>query len=339
MFCTSRPGLLLACALALGTTLAWPVYAEDASQPKANVSIHISGTSRTGGSGANQSTATHTLAVGQSTVVGVHADFEGAIGSGGWPVGGVTSHAWRVEARLLAVNGEAVEVSVTWRRYAPGARGELAGSGDTRVLKLTVDERHVLDLVHSDDPTSDLANIVVEVEARRAEEPAERIVWDYDFWLVHERAKGGKTTEHQSRGGFQGESTPVAFTPLSFGLNGEAMPQGGDGPIGVSVGIRVAGRRRPDGNIDVTLGTEAWLACGQGRGGGSGVKGFVAREGETVSVEVPLAMGACTLDGVHAAPPGTKRGVTDTPAGLRVSSREFFEGDRLSLLVTVRRIR
>jgi len=69
------------------------------------------------------------------------------------------------------------------------------------------------------------------------------------------------------------------------------------------------------------------------------VKEFVAREGETVSVEVPLAMGACTLDGIHAAPRGTKRGVTDTPAGLRVSSREFFEGDRLSLLVTVGRIR
>ncbi len=61
--------------------------------------------------------------------------------------------------------------------------------------------------------------------------------------------------------------------------------------------------------------------------------------GETVSIELPLALGTCTMDGSHSVPPRSRPGVRDTPAGLQVSSREFFGGDRLSLLVTVRRIR
>lgn len=73
-----------------------------------------------------------------------------------------------------------------------------------------------------------------------------------------------------------------------------------------------------------------------GRSGGAGVKEFVANEGETVSVELPASFGSCMVPGTAAVPPGSRPGVTASLDGLRISSREFFEGDRCSLLVSVR---
>lgn len=312
-------------------------HADDASQTKANVSVRISGTSRSGRSGATESEARHTLKVGQSAIIGVYADFDGAMGSGGWPAGGNSSYAWRVEARLLAVTFETVELSMTWTRHDPGSRGDGSGSGDTRVLRLSADQRHVLDLVQSDSPASTLANIFVEVEAARAPGDAERAVLEYDFWLLHEGRTGQKTTAHQSYGGYQGAKVSAGFTPLMFGFDGGVMADGSSGPLAVSVKAHLTGRLRPDGRIDVTLGTDAWLECGAGRSGGSGVKEFVALDGETVSVEVPASFGGCTVSGANAVPSGARPGLTSTPGGLRVSSRDFFAGDHFSLLVRVRR--
>jgi hypothetical protein len=289
----------------------------------------------------SQAVAAHTLMVGQTAVIGVHGNFDGAIGSGGWPAGGDTEYAWRVEVRLLSARFETVELAVAWERYAPGARGDAAaGPGDRRVLKLSSEQRHVLDLVHSDSPTSDLANLVVEVESSRASEPAAGVVLDQGMWLVHESRAGKKTTQHQSYGGYQGTTiSAFAFTPLGFTLDGELAGSAAAAPVTVSVNARLTARLRSDGDFDVTLATEAFLACGGGRSGGGGIKEFVAHDGETIAVEVPLVMGACTVDGSHAVSPGARPGVTATAAGLRVSSREFFDGDRLSLLVRVRRIR
>jgi len=341
MFHSTRLRAFAVCALTVAAPLALPVYADDVSQPKADVSVRISGTSRAARSGVSQSVATHTLVVGQASVIGVHGNFDGAIGSGGWPGGGNTEYAWRVEVRLLSARFETVELAVTWRRYAPGARDDdAAGPGDRRVLKLSADQRHVLDLVHADSPTSDLANLVVEVEASRAGEPAEGVVLDEGMWLVHEDRAGKKTTQHRSYGGYQGTTIGAfVFTPLGFTLDGELAGSAAAAPLSVSVKARLTARLRSDGSFDVTLATEAALACGRGSTGGGGIKEFVAHDGETVAVEVPLVMGWCTIDGSHAIPQGGTPGVKDTPAGLRVSSQEFFEGDRLSLLVRVRRMR
>jgi len=67
------------------------------------------------------------------------------------------------------------------------------------------------------------------------------------------------------------------------------------------------------------------------------VKEFVAQDGETVGVELPAFSGLSALPGARTAPPGARPGVTSTPEGLRLSAREFFKGDRFSLLVRVRR--
>ena len=309
--------------------------AADAAPVKASVSVRISGTGRSGRSGVAESVAAQMIAVGQTAVIGVAADFDGAMSSGDWPIGSPDSIAWRVEARLLAVSFETVQLSVTWRRYKPGARSGGAGPGDTRVLKLGAGQRHVLDLAQSDSSTSDLANVFVEIVAARAEEDRERLLLDYDFWLVHESRSGKKTTAHQSYGNW--DFAKAAFNPITFGLDGSIVPDGSNGPIAVAVSAQLTGRLRPDGNVEVTLGTEAWLQCGQGRSGGAGVKEFVAKEGETVSIELPASLGSCTLAGTSVVPPDARPGVAATRDGLRVASREFFDGDRFSLLVRVRR--
>lgn len=310
-------------------------FAADAPPVKADVSVRISGTGRTGRSGIAESAVAQTIAVGQTAIIGVAGDFDGAMASGGWPIGSPDSIAWRVEARILAVSFETIHLSVTWRRYEPGARSGGAGPGDTRVLKLGAGQRHVLDLAQSDSPTSDLANVFVEIAAARAEEDGDRALLEYDFWLVHESRAGRKTTSHQSYGNY--DFAKAAFNPLTFGLDGSIVPDGSNGPIAVAVSAQLTGRLRPDGNVEVTLGTEAWLQCGQGRSGGAGVKEFVAKAGETVSIELPGSLGSCTVAGTSVVPADARPGVAATLDGLRVASREFFDGDRFSLLVRVRR--
>lgn len=242
MTCRSTLRRFSGYVLALTVVLAWPAYAQDASQLKAKVSVHISGTSRTGRTGVPTSAATRTVAVGQTAVIGVSGDFDGAMGSGGWPMAGDTSYAWRVETRVKAIESDTVELTVAWQRYAPGNRaGDGSGVGDVRVIRLRTTERHVLDFVHTDDASSPTVNMLVEIEASRGPELAEGVVLDYDFWLVHEDRFGTKTTEHQSYGGFQGGMMPVAFKPLGFNLDGTRAPDAAAAPLTVSVNGQLTG--------------------------------------------------------------------------------------------------
>jgi hypothetical protein len=335
MHATRTASRYLGLALLLVPTTCAAAFAADPAPARANVSVRISGTSRTGRSGVAESASAQTLEVGQTVTIGAAGDFDGAMASGGWPVGDAASIAWRVEARLLRVSFETTELSITWRRYEPAGRGGGAGPGDTRVLRLSAGQRHVLDLVQSGSPTSALANLFVEITAARTEDARDLVIMEYDFWLVHESGSGKKTTSHQSYGSY--DSAKAAFDSLTFGFDGSLVPGGANGPVAVSITATLTGRLRPDGNVEVTLGTEAWLQCGAGRSGGAGVKEFIAKEGETVSVELPASFGSCTVTGTGVVPPGARPGVTATGDGLRVSSPEFFDGDRFSLLVRVRR--
>jgi hypothetical protein len=328
-------GRFLVSTLLVLSTTCGETFAADAAAAKANVLVRITGTSRTGRSGVAESAAAQTVEVGQTAIIGVAGDFGGAMASGGWPVGDADSRAWRVEARLLGISFESVDLSVTWRRYEPAGRSDGAGPGDTRVLRLSAGQRHVLDFAPSDSPTSELANVFVEISAARVADARDVVLMEYDFWLVHESRSGKKTTSHQSYGSY--DFAKAAFNPLKFGLDGGVVPDGMDAPVAVSVTATLTGRLRPDGNVEVTLATEAWLQCGDGRSGGAGVKEFVANDGETVSVELPESFGYCTVPGTVVVPPGARPGVTASRDGLRISSRDFFDGDQFSLLVRVRR--
>ena len=330
---------LAGCALVLAGTLAWPASAHEGQAVRADVLVHIYATSRTGPTGRPHASAGGSLIVGESAVIGVSADFDGAIGAGGWPIGGSGEYAWRIESRLLSVDFEKVEIAVTWKRRAPGTRSVESGYGDTRTITLGANERHVLDLVHADSP-GPRANIVVEIEGRRASGPEAHGLYLYDLWLVHEGRSGTKTTQHQSYGAFGGGKMNFAFKPLGFTLDGELPKNSVGAPLAVSVNGSLVFRPRSDGTIEVSLDTEAWLACGRGRSGGGGAMEYVARDGETISVEVPTSIGWCTIEEADGVPPRARPGVTVVGGGaVRVSSREFFDGDRLSLLVRIQKDR
>jgi hypothetical protein len=330
---------LLTVAFAMSSLVATTGLAQERAA-KAHVDVRVAGTIRSEATGVPSATAGGDLAIGDAGTYSVHGDFAGATGAGGWPAAtSDTSFAWRVEARLLSVKTDLIEVSLTWGRYRRGAGSDAPEAGDGRVVSLKAGQKHVLDLVQSDAPRSRVANLIVEVEAKQVEDLAYAgMAIGYDLWLVHENRAGQKTTRRVQTVGAQGEKVGFPFPRLGFELDGTVVPRSSNPPLTVAVDGTILGRMRPDGAIDLVVDSRLWTGCRDGGlGGGGGRKEFVARDGETVAVDLPFGSGYCGTITGEAVPPNVRPGVSPFGNGLRVSNREFFEGDRLSLLVTARR--
>ena len=330
---------LSALVLALAGLMCATGYAQERTA-KASVGLKILSTHRAGATGTSSGGTGGELQVGQAGTFGIYGDFAGALGAGGWPVKGTdTSHAWRVEARLVSIQADAVELAVEWSRHAHAAARSVPEAGDRRVLRLKADQRHLLDLVQSDAADSQVANLVVELTAKQVEDPARAgVSLAYDLWLVHESRAGEKTTRRFQVAGSQGATMAFAFPRWGILLDGKVLPGESDPPLTLSVAGTVLGRVRPDGALEVVVDAALQLGCrGGGIGGGGGTKSYVAQDGETVEVELPFGSGYCGTITGEAIPPNVRPGVSASGAGLRVSNREFFEGDRLSLLVMARR--
>jgi len=330
-----------AIVVALVCVPATPSYAQ-VRAVKAHVDVRILGTSRAEATGSPFGSNGGDLAVGQTGTFGVYGDFEGGCGAGGWPIGvGSEGHAWRVEARLVSVQADTVEVAIAWGRYRPVTGSEKPDAGDSRVVRLKTNQRHVLDLVQSDKPGSHTANLLVEIEARQIEDPAyANASIGYDLWLVYEDRAGVRTTRRTPLTGGQGELKPFTFRSLGFALDGKVVTADSKPSIQLSVEGAILGRLRPDGAIELVVDGMLRLGCGDDGwvGGGGGQKKYVARDGETVSVELPFGWGHCGAITGAAIPPNARPGVSASGAGgIRITKQEFFHGDRLSLLVTARR--
>jgi hypothetical protein len=140
--------------------------------------------------------------------------------------------------------------------------------------------------------------------------------------------------------GLQDATMAFAFPRWGFLLDGKVVPGESNSPLTSSVGGTVLGRLRPDGAFEVVVDGSLRLGCRNGGiGGGGGTKSYVAQDGETVEVELPFGSGYCGIITGETIPPNVRPGVGAFGAGLRVSNREFFEGDRLLLLVAARRQR
>ena len=316
-----------------------PGYAQERAE-KASVGVRILATYRDGATGTAVGATGGELEVGQAGTYGVHGDFRGARGAGGWPVANTGAlYAWRVEARLFSIEADTVVLAVNWSRHARAAAQDAPEAGDRRVVRLKAAERHVLDLVQSDAADSPIANLMVEVSAKRVEDPAYAgVSIAYDLWLVHRSRTGQKTTGRVQAAGAQGATVAYSFPRWGFGLDGTVVSGETDPPLILSVGGTVLGRLRHDGAVDIVVGGSLQVGCRNGGvGGGGGTKSYVAQDGETVEVELPFGSGYCGTITGETMPPNVRPGVTASGTGLRVSIREFFEGDRLSLLVTARR--
>ena len=314
--------------------------------PKARVELRLLSTQRSGATGPAASTGGE-LAVGEKWVAGVYGDFDGSHGAGGWLVGGTAGYAWRLEARLVSVGINSVQVAITWGRYHRGSGAETPEVGDSRVVNLMTAQRHVLDSVQSEDPESDEANFVVEIGANLVEDPAyANAAIDYDVWFVHDDDAGQKTARRLHIVGSQGEWRAFSFRPFGFGLDGSLLAVGAPAPVVANADGEIIGRLRADGTIGLAIRNRFGIDCSvEGMPGGSGAnvsrgrgeKELIARDGETISLEMPTGIGWCTIS-----PPPDDRvparaGVKTMKGGVRITGADFFRGDRFSLLVTVRR--
>jgi hypothetical protein len=220
---------------------------------------------------------------------------------------------------------------------------EKPDAGDSRVVRLKTNQRHVLDLVQSDKPGSHTANLLVEIEARQIEDPAyANASIGYDLWLVYEDRAGARTTRRTPLTGGQGEWKPFTFRSMGFALDGKVVTADSKPAIQLSVEGAILGRLRPDGAIELVVDGMLRLGCGDDGwvGGGGGQKRYVARDGETVSVELPFGWGHCGAITGAAIPPNARPGVSASGAGgIRITKQEFFQGDKLALIVTARRTR
>ena len=241
--------------------------------------------------------------------------------------------------RRLTNAGEAVRLDVTWSRSELSNGIAQSTASDRRTIALKEGERHVLDFIAIAAPESAIANAVLEIEVPRNEVPGYgNDTLAYDVWLVHETAAGRKLTRHLTTAGSQGQATPFAFAPLRFGIDAASPGDGSEGPVNVTLKGTLTGRVKPDGRIDITLTSERTIDCTSGMSAReSGTKAFVSAPDETTAVDYPWAFGYCPLSRGVAKPAHARPGVVERDGGLRVDLKQFFAGEKTSILVTARR--
>ena len=347
-----------ACAC-LAMTMAASLVAQDTSSRR-TVIVRLSSTSRAGATGSGAAWDHESLAVGETMESILRA---GALSGRGFGVGGGQSIAdsdwyadpnftWRVLVQMVSIDGDKATLDVSWTRVDSANPAAPPHLTDRRIMTLRLGQRHVLDFLNVEDPDSKTANVVLEVETplddapgiesvlrrAKAEQPGEgSATLSYDVWLVHEAADGRKITRRADVVGQAGLMVPFRLQPLTFPI--EASPAGEDreGPVRVAIEGRVRGQVQPDGSIEVTLLSMRTITCARGlTANESGVKQFTARPDETTAVDLPWSFGYCSLGSDVRMPANPRPGVIVKDDRLRVQFKDFFAGERTSILVRAR---
>jgi len=250
-------------------------------------------------------------------------------------------YAWRVQVTLASVTAEDVTFDVDWNRYDITGDTPQPIAGDRRTIKLRPGARHVLDLLDLTSQNLTETNLVLELEVPRDDAPRAEYAnatLAYEVWLVHEPMNGQKVTERLNVAGRDGQAVPFRFTPLAFSLDAAPQAGGAAGPIKVTVEGSVKGRIRPDGGVDLAVQSGRLIQCTPGlTARETGTKSFVVKPDETTGIEFPFVNGYCPI-GAGSQPANPRPGVVTGDDGkLRVNFKEFFAGDKTSILVTVKR--
>jgi hypothetical protein len=262
------------------------------------------------------------------------------------------ANTWFVQQRVVSIGVDAVTLELSWRRFERGTGGLHRTAGGVRTITLRSRERHLLDL--ADGRSARLANLALEVEASRVEDPAfADAVLAYDLWLVHDTAIGGRIARRLSLTGRQAEAVPFAFDRLAFPIDSAVPIDGDKGPVKTFIQGTVMGRLQADGSVEVMLRSERQVL-----GGGlvetlrrpalpeldprlgSGSKAFVLKTGETTAIDFPTPSGIASWKAPDPVPARLRPGVSAGADGLlRLVRTEFFAGSKTSILITVRRVR
>jgi hypothetical protein len=322
------------------------------------VVVRLSATSRTGATGSTVAWDHESLAVGETMESSLRA---GMLTGRGFGVGGgkgiadwysFPNHAWQVQVQLVAIDGDKTTLDVSWTRADSVNSAAPPHVADRRVMTLRLGQRHVLDFLSVENLDEKTANVVLEVEtplddsmsiesalsrARAESSEPSKPTLAYDLWLVHETADGRKITRRIDISGQDSLMARFRFEPLAFSVEAAGAADDPNGPVKVGVEGGVMGRVRDDGSLEMTLLSMRIISCARGlTAHESGVKQFSTLPGETTAVDLPWAFGYCALGPDVSKPVSQTPGVVIDDRQRRVEFKEFFAGQRTSILVRAR---
>lgn len=265
-------------------------------------------------------------------------------------------HVWKVTRTGVSHADGKLTFDLEWSRYDGG--NPTPASNSRQRLTLAEGATYPIDMIRASSPGScHAAAVMLEISAGTIEAPAfADTVLHYDLWLTHQDSSGQKQTRHFVVSAKQGASGSFEFAPLRFDVP-KLAPDQYDFDLVTRIIGAIKGRLRENGKVDVELETRRMdqleapdtTKPSLPRAGGRKLMELVL--GETVEVELPSVSGFVA----HAASPQSpgfsgsigmapRRG-TPPPAPavalkdgmIVVSFREFFDGDRFSVLVRVRK--
>lgn len=267
-------------------------------------------------------------------------------------------YVWRFTHAFVGYEGGRQTVDVDWQRFDRGASAP-ATSGRHRLV-LADGESRILDLVHGDGTAPcRTASAAFEVTAKVKEDPAfADTVLRYDLWLVRNDRSGRQERRHVIMTGLHGTDADFYFPVLTSEVP-KLQPDQYDLRVATRVAGNVRARLTRDGRIVLNLETSrsdslertGTSATRPGRTG-SGRKVLTAALGEAIEIELPPGNGYASSpisekvkaewEKAGARTGGTQASrsepVVVTNGALQVNYGPFFQGDRLSVIVQVRKV-
>jgi len=273
-------------------------------------------------------------------------------------------YVWKVTTTSVVLEAGRQTIDLEWARF-DRASTTATVSRKSR-LTLADGQTHALDLVHGTAAAPCLTPaVILEVTALTQEAPAlADTVLRYDMWLVRHDGSGRKETRHVVLSGLQGRAPAFDFPPM-FAPVPRLQDDQYDFRVATRISGTVRGRLTQEGQVSLELETHrsnrleripATALTLPPRSAG-GRKMLTGALGEAIEIQLPPAAGsssspaserdlrevrerASAVNRLEAPPRGMPP--ADEPVLIRngrltVNYPAFFEGERLSVIVQVRK--
>lgn len=352
--------ILRIAAVALAFVLTPPVSAFADQAPQLTLRARIVPAGGTGG-GSSNSPNPMVIQEGVTSYVFAASDLCGVGAAEDEPTTldellALNAYVWKVTRTGVSHANGKLTFDLEWTRYDGGQYSPAASSRQ----RLTVNEGGVvpIDMVRATrGGRCNPASVMLEIEAGTIEIGAfADTMLLYDLWLTHQDGTGPKQTRHFMVSAKQGASGSFEFASLRFDVP-KLAPNQFDFDLVTRVIGAVKGRLRENGTVDVELETrriDRLEVANENKppvARAGGQKKMTLRLDETVEVELPSASGF-SARGASSQSPGVSGRVGIAPQTPTLSSalpvafkdgmiivsfREFFDDDRFSVLVRVRK--
>lgn len=268
-----------------------------------------------------------------------------------------SAFVWEVKMLPSKYENGTATFDLEWARYQVDGSGRPAAEGKS-TLTLREGDRQQIDFVRGVPGARNCAeeDAVIEVGTGYTENrQLAQTVLQYDLWLKHQQANGEIVTRRFTGMGMQGAEVNFVFAPLQFTVR-QLTPEQTTRDLFTIVKGAIRGRLLPSGRIAIIVDTsrrDGLAVPSGGPGGGSGNSGrklLDAAADEAIEIELPAPGGSSRTPvrarvGAAPTPPGAtpsavpKQAVSLVDGWVVVDNALFFQGQRTSLIVQVKRVR